>query len=49
MGAYAPTPFVDKKVIDFVSEKIIRPTLDAMKKEGKTVQWLSLLRNNAYS
>lgn len=31
MGAYAPTPFVDKNVLEFVSEKIIKPTLQAMK------------------
>lgn len=31
MGAYAPTPFVDKNVLQFVSEKIIKPTLHALK------------------
>ncbi len=35
MGAYAPTPFVTKEIENFVAEKIIRPTLDAMKIEGK--------------
>jgi len=34
MGAYAPTPFVNDEVIDFVSDKIIRPTLKAMKECG---------------
>ncbi|KAF0151439.1 MAG: phosphoribosylamine/glycine ligase [Ignavibacteria bacterium] len=34
MGAYAPTPFVDKNELQFVSEKIIKPTLQAMKKNG---------------
>lgn len=34
MGAYAPTPFVDSKILDQVSEKIIRPTLKAMKEKG---------------
>lgn len=34
MGAYAPTPFVDAKILNEVSEKIIKPTLRAMKKKG---------------
>jgi phosphoribosylamine--glycine ligase len=34
MGAYAPTPFVGEKELLFVSEKIIKPTLAAMKSEG---------------
>ena len=34
MGAYAPAPVADKKVIDEVEKTIIIPTLDAMKKEG---------------
>jgi phosphoribosylamine---glycine ligase len=35
MGAYAPTPFVTEEITKYVSEKIIRPTLAAMKAEGK--------------
>ncbi|MEW6652318.1 MAG: phosphoribosylamine--glycine ligase [Bacteroidota bacterium] len=34
MGAYAPTPFVGKSELHFVSEKIIKPTLQAMKESG---------------
>lgn len=30
MGAYAPTPFVDDKILSSISEKIIKPTLAAM-------------------
>lgn len=35
MGAYAPTPFVDDKVLGQISENIIAKTLYALKKEGK--------------
>lgn len=31
MGAYAPTPFVGSSEIQFVSEKILKPTLQAMR------------------
>lgn len=34
MGAYAPTPLVDEALYQKVRERIIRPTLDGMKKEG---------------
>jgi phosphoribosylamine--glycine ligase len=34
MGAYAPTPLVDDALYEKVKERIIRPTLDGMKKEG---------------
>ncbi|MFA7499806.1 MAG: phosphoribosylamine--glycine ligase [Sulfurimonas sp.] len=34
MGAYAPTPLVDEALYQKVKERIIRPTLDGMKKEG---------------
>ncbi len=34
MGAYAPTPLVDDTVYEKVKERIIRPTLDGMQKEG---------------
>ena len=34
MGAYAPTPLVDEVLYQKVRERIIRPTLDGMKKEG---------------
>ncbi len=34
MGAYAPTPLVDDKIYEKVKSRIIRPTLDGMKKEG---------------
>jgi len=33
MGAYAPTPLVDKELYQKVRDRIIRPTLDGMKKE----------------
>ncbi len=34
MGAYAPTPLVDETLYEKVRERIIRPTLDGMQKEG---------------
>ncbi|MDD2566697.1 MAG: phosphoribosylamine--glycine ligase [Thiovulaceae bacterium] len=34
MGAYAPTPLVDDVLYEKVKERIIRPTLDGMKKEN---------------
>lgn len=34
MGAYAPTPLVDDVLYQKVKDRIIRPTLDGMKKEG---------------
>lgn len=34
MGAYAPTPLVNEELYEKVKERIIRPTLDGMKKEG---------------
>ena len=34
MGAYAPTPLVDDELYQKVRDRIIRPTLDGMKKEN---------------
>jgi len=34
MGAYAPTPLVDEELYQKVKDRVIRPTLDGMKKEG---------------
>jgi phosphoribosylamine--glycine ligase len=34
MGAYAPTPLVDEVIYEKVKERVIRPTLDGMQKEG---------------
>lgn len=34
MGAYAPTPFVNNDDLEVIANKIIAPTLDAMKKKG---------------
>ena len=34
MGAYAPTPLVDEELYQKVRDRIIRPTLDGMQKEG---------------
>ena len=34
MGAYAPTPLVDDELYEKVKKRVIRPTLDGMKKEG---------------
>ena len=36
MGAYAPAPIVDEKVAALVTEKILRPTVAALKAEGVT-------------
>lgn len=35
MGAYSPAPIVTKEILKFVSEKIIKPTLNVLKAEGK--------------
>jgi phosphoribosylamine--glycine ligase len=34
MGAYAPTPLVDETLYQKVRDRVIRPTLDGMQKEG---------------
>lgn len=34
MGAYAPAPIVDEKIAAQVEEKILKPTIDALKAEG---------------
>jgi len=34
MGAYAPVPFVTKKIINKIHETILQPTVEGMKKEG---------------
>ncbi|MCK9492434.1 MAG: phosphoribosylamine--glycine ligase [Sulfurimonas sp.] len=34
MGAYAPTPLVDEELYQKVKDRVIRPTLDGMKKEN---------------
>ena len=34
MGAYAPTPLVNEEIYQKVKDRIIRPTLDGMKKDG---------------
>ncbi len=34
MGAYAPTPLVDEELYEKVKTRVIRPTLDGMKKEN---------------
>lgn len=36
MGAYAPVPFVDKKLIKRIEKEIVAPTISAMVKEGCT-------------
>ena len=35
MGAYSPAPIVDSKTEEFILKKILAPTIDAMKKEGR--------------
>ena len=34
MGAYSPTPLIDEKLYQKISDKIIQPTLDGMAKDG---------------
>ena len=36
MGSYAPAPIVDQNVLNKAVEKILKPTVEAMSKEGKT-------------
>lgn len=38
MGAYAPLPFVNKKLIQRIEEEIVKPTLKAMNKEEAIYQ-----------
>ena len=40
MGAYAPCPLVDKRMLARIEEDIVAPTLDGMKKEGAPYQGL---------
>jgi phosphoribosylamine---glycine ligase len=40
MGAYAPCPLVDAKMLSRIKEEIIVPTLDGMKKEGRPYRGL---------
>jgi len=35
MGAYSPAPVVTKKILDEAMEKVFRPVVDGLKKEGK--------------
>ena len=35
MGAYSPAPIVTKEILSEVEDKIIKPTLDALKKESR--------------
>jgi len=35
MGAYSPAPIITKEIEDKVIEEIIKPTIDAMEKEGR--------------
>ena len=35
MGAYAPAPLVTEEILDRISQKVIIPTLEAMKSEGR--------------
>lgn len=34
MGAYAPIPYLNKKIISMIEKQVVRPTLSALKKEG---------------
>ncbi|MCF6310323.1 MAG: phosphoribosylamine--glycine ligase [Sulfurimonas sp.] len=43
MGAYAPTPLVDEELYQKVRDRVIRPTLDGMKKEGAPFQGVLFL------
>ncbi len=36
MGAYAPAPIITQNIMNEVSERIIKPTIDGMAKEGRT-------------
>ncbi len=40
MGAYAPCPLVDKKMLACIEEEIVVPTLEGMKKDGTPYQGL---------
>lgn len=40
MGAYAPAPLIDKKILARIEKEVIVPTLAAMKKEGRLYKGL---------
>jgi len=49
MGAYAPAPIVTEDILKKISEKIIIPTLEALKKEGRKYNgclYVGLMINN---
>ncbi len=35
MGAYAPAPVIDQKMLDIIKQKILLPTIKGMKEEGR--------------
>ena len=35
MGAYSPAPIIDKSLKEKIISKIVKPTLDTLKKKGK--------------
>lgn len=38
MGAYAPTPLVDEELYKKIEDRVIKPTLEGMKKEGASFE-----------
>jgi phosphoribosylamine--glycine ligase len=42
MGAVSPVPFVDEMLKEKIMQKIIKPTLDGLKKEHTLLKWLFL-------
>ena len=45
MGAYSPTPIINKNIEDKIISKIIKPTLDALKRQ-KSIYWIFVYRVN---
>ena len=46
MGAYSPTPVIDKTLSKKIQEKVIDKTIQSMKSEGISFSRFSLCRNH---
>lgn len=38
MGAYAPTPLVTPQLLAEIHSKVLKPTVDGMRREGRQLQ-----------
>lgn len=54
MGAYAPTPLIDSELLEKIETRIIRPTLDGMRRDGNPFKGvlfagLMIVKNEPYT